>query len=284
MQPVLFEIFGFPINSYGVSKALAAIAAAYLLAREFRRLGWDPDRAWDIVLTVTVIGFVGGKLYYLAENARNLTPHDFGSSGFTWYGGLLAGVAAAVVMCRRAELPLGPFAGIAAAPLSLAYGIGRIGCFLSGDGTYGKPSDLPWAMAFPDGTMPTLVPVHPTALYEAGFAFALAGLLWWARSRTTPLAVFGLYAALSGVARFLVEEIRINSEVLLGLTAPQLWSLVMIAIGATLLISERRSSSAASGVTEARGDDHGTESHVDETSSTHPVDTDRRREVSSHGD
>lgn len=239
MQPILFEIFGFPINSYGVSKALAAIAAGYLLGREFRRLGWDPERAWNMVMAATVLGFVGGKLYYLAERAGHLMPHDFGGSGFTWYGGLIAGVLTVTVMARRYKLPLGQFAGIAAAPLSLAYGIGRIGCFLSGDGTYGGPSDLPWAMAFPNGTMPTLVQVHPTALYEAVFAFALAGLLWWVRTRMAPLAVFGLYAVLSGMARFLVEELRINKEVLLGLTQPQLWSLLLVAVGFGLLLRTR---------------------------------------------
>lgn len=145
-------------------------------------------------------------------------------------------------MTRRYRLPLGQFAGLVAAPLSLAYGIGRIGCFLAGDGTYGRPSDLPWAMAFPNGTVPTLVPVHPTALYESAFAFVLAGLLWWVRNRIAPLAVFGLYAVLSGIARFLVEGIRINKEVLLGMTQPQLWSLVLVAIGAYLLVTRRRSS------------------------------------------
>jgi hypothetical protein len=66
--------------------------------------------------------------------------------------------------------------GAGAAPLSLAYGIGRLGCLLAGDGTYGPPSDLPGAMAFPNGAMPTTVPVHPTPLYEALAAFAIAGL------------------------------------------------------------------------------------------------------------
>lgn len=240
MRPVLFEIFGLPINSYGVSKALAAIAAAYLLAREFRRLGWDPDRAWNIVLAATVVGFAGGKLYYLAENLGDLTPHRFGSAGFTWYGGMIAGTATVWVMARRYNLPRGPLAGIVAAPLSLAYGIGRIGCFLAGDGTYGRPSDLPWAMAFPNGTMPTFVPVHPTALYESVFAFVLAGLLWAVRRRMAPMAVFGLYAVLSGAARFLVEEIRINEPVLLGMTQPQLWSLLVAAAGVALLIWARR--------------------------------------------
>lgn len=272
MQPVLFDIFGFPINSYGVSKALAAIAAAHLLAREFRRLGWNPDQAWNIVFVATFFGFAGGKFYYLAEHAQTLTQHDFGSSGFTWYGGLMAGSAAAAVMCRRAKLPLESFAGIAAAPLSLGYGIGRVGCFLAGDGTYGRPSDVPWAMAFPNGTMPTFVPVHPTALYEAASAFALAGLLWWARNRTTPLAVFGLYAVLSGMARFLVEELRINDEVLLGLTAPQLWSLVLAAIGIALLIRERRRSPEPHEVSELATASEGAGSRLVETGSTRPAD------------
>ena len=251
MRPVLFEVLGFPINSYGVSKAAAALVAGYLLAREFRRLGWNPDRAWTIAITATFVGFLGGKLYYLAEHVGSLSPHSFGSSGFTWYGGLIAGVLTVVLMARRYELPLGQLAGIAAAPLSLAYGLGRIGCFLSGDGTYGRPSDLPWAMAFPNGTMPTFVPVHPTALYEALFALALGGALWAVRTRWAPLTVFGVYAVLSGVARFLVEEIRLNEEVLFGLTQPQLWSLVLVAVGVGLLISGRRDRSGREPVASA---------------------------------
>lgn len=147
-----------------------------------------------------VLGFIGAKIYYLLENIHHLSPHLFGSSGFTWYGGLIAGVLSMMVMARRYRVPLGEFAGMAASPLSLAYGIGRIGCFLSGDGTYGTPSDLPWAMAFPNGTMPTLERVHPTALYEAIIAFALASVLWALRARLAPVALFGLYAVTSGLA------------------------------------------------------------------------------------
>lgn len=240
MLPVLFHVFGFPINSYGLSKALAALSAAYLLGREFRRRGWNADHAWTMVMVGTVFGFAGAKVYYLLENVHHLSPHLLGSSGFTWYGGLIAGVLSITVMARRYRIPLGEFAGMAAAPLSLAYGIGRIGCFLSGDGTYGKPSNLPWAMAFPNGTVPTLERVHPTALYEAIIAFILAGVLWALRSRVTPVALFGLYAVASGLARFLVEELRINDEVLLGLTQPQLWSLLLAATGAGLFVHSQR--------------------------------------------
>lgn len=87
-------------------------------------------------------GFVGAKAYYLLENLGTLTMHDLGGMGFTWYGGLLAGATAAVVMIRRWDLPWRQVVGAAAVPLSVGYAVGRVGCLLSGDGTYGKPTSL----------------------------------------------------------------------------------------------------------------------------------------------
>lgn len=244
MYPTLFEIFGFPIGSYGVSKALAALAAAILLTREFRRLRWDPDVAVTLVVASTLFGFLGAKLYYLAENLDRLTPHDFGGSGFTWYGGFLAGLVTFVVIARRHRLPLPELAAVAAAPLSVAYGIGRLGCLLAGDGTYGTSTDLPWGMAFPHGMVPTMVPVHPTPLYEALAAFAIAALLWNGRHRWHPLSVIGTYAVLTGAARFLVELVRTNDVAVLGLTQPQLWSVALAVAGAVLLVAAERAAAA----------------------------------------
>ena len=161
--------------------------------------------------------------------------HDLGGMGFTWYGGLIGGVVAALVIVRRHQLPLGVVAGAAAIPLTLAYGIGRLGCLLSGDGTYGKPTSVPWAMTFPNGVVPTNVPVHPTPLYEALAAVAIATVLWALGKRWTPPAVFGAYLALSGISRFLVEFLRINEPALLGLTQPQLWALAGLITGVVLI-------------------------------------------------
>lgn len=241
MHPVLFTVFGFPIQSYGVSKALAAIVAGLVLARAFRRHGLPGDVAWSVVLHGTLWGFLGAKLYYLAEHAPNLTWHDVGPMGFTWYGGLIAGTVAVLVVIRRHQLPLGLVSGLITVPLSLAYGIGRLGCLLAGDGTYGRPTDLPWAMAFPHGTVATMVPVHPTPVYEALAAFAIAGLLAWVGPRVAPPAPFGLYLILSGAARFLVEFLRINEPALLGLTHPQLWSALIVIIGVAILARRHRS-------------------------------------------
>ncbi len=262
MYPVLFEIFGLPIRSYGVSKVLAALVAIFLLGREFRRLGWNQKVATNLVVAATLFGFLGGKLYYLAENAGSLSLHDFGGSGFTWYGGFVAGLVVFVVMARRHRLPLAELAAVSAAPLSVAYGIGRLGCLLAGDGTYGTSSDLPWAMAFPNGTVPTAVSVHPTPLYEAIAAFVIAGLLWSVRRRWHPAATVGSYAVMTGTARFLVEFVRVNDEAVLGLTQPQLWSIALVLAGAVLLVlAARRPASTPSRLSGDSDRDEGEAGH-----------------------
>ena len=237
MRPVLLSVLGFDVQTYGLSKVLAAWVAALLLGRAFEQRGISSrQQAYTLVLWSTVWGFVGAKLYYLLEHAPTLTMHDLGGMGFTWYGGFIGGAAAAFVMVRRWQLPVGVVAGAAAAPLSVGYAIGRLGCLLAGDGTYGRPTALPWGMTFPDGVVGTDVPVHPTPLYEAIAALAIAAVLWRLGRRVSGPTVFAWYLILSGVARFLVEYLRINDQAFLGLTQPQLWALASIVGGAGLLV------------------------------------------------
>ncbi|HET8593122.1 MAG TPA: prolipoprotein diacylglyceryl transferase family protein, partial [Solirubrobacterales bacterium] len=118
---------------------------------------------------------------------------------------------------------------------------GRIGCQLSGDGDYGQAWDGPWAMAYPDGTEPTDVPVHPTPIYETLTLGLIAIVLWRLRFRLTNGLLFALYLLLAGSGRFLVEFIRLNDEVAAGLTQAQLISLGMILAGGIwLLLGLRR--------------------------------------------
>lgn len=255
MRPVLFSVLGFDIQSYGVSKAMAALVAAFLLARAFEKLGLKRDSAYSLVMWATIWGFAGAKVYYLLEHLPTLTMHDLGGMGFTWYGGLIGGVLAALVIVHRHQLPLSVVVGAAAVPLTVAYGIGRLGCLLSGDGTYGKPTSVPWAMAFPSGVVPTDVPVHPTPLYEALAAIAIASLLWALGRQWTPPAVFGAYLALSGTSRFLVEYLRINQPGLLGLTQPQLWALASLTAGVILMARNQHRNSPLPMTSQAPGAD-----------------------------
>ena len=244
MKPVLIDFGTFELQSYGLSKALAALVAGWLLQRELARRGRPVEAGFPLAVAALLGGFLGAKLYYLVEvSGGGLTLHDFGGSGFTWYGGMIGGAIAVALVARRYGIALGPMAGMAAVPLAVAYGIGRLGCLLAGDGTYGGPTDLPWGMAFPNGTMPTVEQVHPAPGYEALAAFAIAALLWSLRDRLSPLALFGLFSLLFGAQRLLVEFVRLNDVVVAGLTAPQLWSLALMALGAALLVRQRRSDS-----------------------------------------
>ena len=251
MRPVLLDLGGLEITSYGVSKALAALAAGLLLSRELRRFGRDPDLAWPLTVAGFLGGFAGAKLYYLVEQLPNLSLHDLGGTGFTWFGGFVGGGLAVLWVARRHAIPVAQIAGMAAVPLAVAYGIGRLGCLLAGDGTYGTPSDLPWAMSFPHGEVPTTVRVHPTPLYEALAAFATAWLLWRIRLRVSPAMLFGLFAVLQGVTRFLVEFVRLNDHVVAGLTGAQLWSLALVALGLVVVAREARTARRGAPIAES---------------------------------
>ena len=157
----------------------------------------------------------------------------------SWFGGLFAGVGSALLMFWIRKLPILPILSAATPALAVGHLFGRIGCFLVGD-DYGRPSDLPWAVAFPRGVPPTTDRVHPTQLYEAIFLAVLAWLLIrWRRTGTPDRIVFGRYLILAGTARFLIEFVRINPAVALGLTVAQLGTLVLMILGAYLLVTHR---------------------------------------------
>ncbi|HWX74405.1 MAG TPA: prolipoprotein diacylglyceryl transferase family protein, partial [Solirubrobacteraceae bacterium] len=148
-------------------------------------------------------------------------------------GGAIGGAIGVIAwMHWRGVLELRMFDTCAVA-LALGYAIGRIGCQVSGDGDYGIRSDLPWAMGYPHGTVPTPpgVKVQPTPIYETVTMALLAYGLWRLRDRVRPGVLFAGYLLGSGLERFLVEFIRRNHEVLAGLTAPQLESLALCVIG-----------------------------------------------------
>ncbi len=145
---------------------------------------------------------------------------------------------------------------LVAPALALGYAIGRCGCQLSGDGDYGKAWDGPWAMAYPDGTVPTDETVHPTPIYETLAMGLGAWLLWQLRDRFRAGVLFALYLLYAGAERFLIEFLRRNEDTALGLTTAQLESLAMIAVGAIWIYVVRRR--------------HGTLSRADATTTTDP--------------
>jgi phosphatidylglycerol:prolipoprotein diacylglycerol transferase len=232
------DIFGLSIKTFGLMFGLAFIASGSLVARRLKELGKLPDLAYELTFAALFGGFLGARLWYIAEHWGDKGFFDtiFSGSGLTWYGGALGGAAAVLVWARRRDMFSVDLLDICAPALALGYAVGRIGCELSGDGDYGEPSDLPWAHAYPDGVVPTEDKVHPTPVYETLTMGAVAWWLWRRRDREPPGRLFALYLVAAGVERFLVEFVRRNEAVFIGLSVAQFVSLVMIAAGAAWLI------------------------------------------------
>ena len=237
--PVQIGPISFPlgIRSYGLMLALAFITGMLMLRRELVRKKLEPQVADSIILAGAVGGIVGAKLYSAMQDGAIEIAELFSTSGLVWYGGLIGGTAAALFTIYKSPNPILPTLDAIGPLLLLGYGIGRVGCFLSGDGDYGQASDLPWAMAFPNGTVPTEVPVHPTPIYETVMSCIGFGLLWRIRKQQEkiPGRMFGVSLSLAGLERFLAEFWRLNPRGLFGLTTAQFTSILMVAIGGVVI-------------------------------------------------
>ncbi len=245
MQPEI-HILGISLKSFGIVFACGFIAAGAILARRLKELGKPVDWSYEMAFAALVGGLVGSRVYYVVQNYSHV-KHDllgslFSGSGLVWYGGVIGGTIAVCLWAYwRGLLGLG-LLDLASVPLAMGYAIGRIGCQVSGDGDYGKVSNLPWAMSYPKGTVPTSpgVKVQPTPIYETVAMGLVAWWLWRMRDRFRPGALFAFYLLLSGTERLLVEFVRRNHRIAIGLTAPQLESVaLMIAGGLWLLLLNR---------------------------------------------
>lgn len=260
------------LGTFGLLLWLAAVAGTIVLHKNFTRNGVNAD-ALNVVAFVVIAGVVGAKVWHeLQEPAtlhmaisRILAPgwshpldivmgflHWF-QAGFAWFGGMLAGIAMLMWMGRSArfrssqEGALGESIGalrmldLAAPAAAVGYGVGRIGCLLSGDGDYGIKTTLPWGVHMrPDALVPTTDLVQPTPVYELLYSLALAWWLWRrAKSRPPVSVITGEYLVLSGIGRFLVEFVRINPRLYWGMSNAQVAALGSILAGVALVAVAR---------------------------------------------
>ena len=255
MYPVLISIGRLTIYTLGLLWALGAFTGLWILRLELTRYRLDPEIAGSVVFAAAIAGLVGARLLFILEEWENFTrvPLDFlfSGSGFSWYGGLMGGALATAWVFRKHNVPLTRGADMSAPALALAYGVGRIGCFLAGDATWGKVTDVPWGMAFPDAVAgwadpltgvpyPPGVRVHPTQLYELVQSLIVFAILWLVRKRPhLPGAIFYLYLILAGSMRLIVEFWRVNPVVARGLTEYQWISAALVAIGICLIVWRR---------------------------------------------
>jgi phosphatidylglycerol:prolipoprotein diacylglycerol transferase len=249
------------IPTFGLMVATGLLVAAYVLQADFNRRrenflehGYlkkekEPvphDEGFLIIGIAGISGLVGARLYHVLESPRDLVADPsllISRFGFAWFGGFLGGFIALVFLAKHYRIPALEFMDLCSPAACVGYAIGRIGCLLSGDGDYGVPTKLPWGMSFPNGVVPTTERVHPTPIYEFLIWMLIAAILWQMGKKTldgnAPGRVFSAYLILTGLARFLIEFIRINPRSFFGMSNAQTASLVSILLGIVLILRSK---------------------------------------------
>jgi len=234
VYPELLHIGGFTLYSYGVMMALAFIAAGFVARWQFKKRGVDPDFIFPLLIAAIVGGLLGAKIHYLVIHPEEWPKNLLSGEGLVWFGGLFGAIAAVIIVTLVSHKSLGAVMDAGAVAVPVGYFFGRMGCFLRGC-CHGKPTDLPWGLSFPEGIPPTPpgVKVHPTQLYSGVASLVIFALLAWVigpRVKRQGSLIF-VYAVIAGVERFLIEFIRTNEPVALGLTQQQWIAMAMVIIG-----------------------------------------------------
>jgi phosphatidylglycerol:prolipoprotein diacylglycerol transferase len=262
MYRTLFTIGPVAIHSYGVLLMVGFVAGILLSRREARRLGLSAEVPLDLGVWILIAGVLGARTLYVVLNWSFFAANPFEAvriwheGGLSFYGGLLGGVAAALVFSWRRRLSFWTMADMLAPGLALGYGIARFGCLLNGC-CYGGPTTLPWGMRFPlwpDSAILTS-PSHPTQIYSALGSFAILSVLMAVRRRLqVPGRLFLLYLMLYAIVRSAVEVLRrgYTAEVLVdGLTEAQVASAVIFVGALVVFILRGRRARVSAGTSSA---------------------------------
>jgi phosphatidylglycerol:prolipoprotein diacylglycerol transferase len=264
MCPRLFTIGSFSLPTYGVLVATGFLTGLWLVGRLSRRAGLDPEKMTSLGFYLVLAAIIGAKGlmiltnadYYLTDLSRIFSLNALQSGGI-FYGGLLAALATTIWYCRKQGLPWLETADVFAPAVAIGHSVGRLGCFAAGC-CWGKPSSLPWAVAFTDPGahekvgVPLNIHLHPTQLYEAAGALAIGLLLLRLFHRPHARGVIlGWYLALYSVFRLGVEFLRAESERAFPFGGPlstTQWVAVGLFVAGVVLLVRQRGAAHAEAV------------------------------------
>lgn len=244
MIPTLFHIGPLPVHTFGLMLVLAFLASWRLAERCLSFAGEDTKLAENIIFWAAIGGILGARLWYLLTYPSDFFSDPisaiFSSGGFVFYGGLVGGILAVCILLKLNHKPILSYADYLSPALAVGYAVGRIGCQLSGDGDYGSQTNVPWAMSYENGVVPTPagVLVHPAPVYETLMTLLIALILVQVlekRLLKVPGQLFGLYFVLSALERFVVEIVRIEPVLAFGLTQAQIFAIVLASLGTAFI-------------------------------------------------
>lgn len=228
-NPVAFTVFGIEVRWYGVLIALGMVLATLLTYKRAPRHGLEPDRVLDFILICIPVGIIGARLYYVVFN-WSMYEGDFLKiinlrlGGLAIHGGLIFGIAAAVILCAVWKIRPLNIMDLAVPGVALAQAIGRWGNYFNSE-AHGGPTDLPWAVTVNGQTY------HPTFLYESIWCFLLfLFLIYMDNHRRFEGQIFLLYGILYSVERFFVEALRTDSLLIGPFKQAQVLSLSVIIV------------------------------------------------------
>lgn len=253
MYPKLFEIGPIPVYSYGLMLGIAFLIGSTLFSKELKRLKIDENVGITITFIAIICGIVGSKIFYIIEEwnfgkgnslSYYLTADNlFSPAGLTFYGGVILSIIVIYFYCSKKKVSLLQIFDAMAPGATIGYAIARIGCHLSGDGCYGiDVNGTFWefiGFSYSKGIVATKIGelVHPTSLYELVFGVIAFFILWGLKRKMKYVGqLFYIYLILTGIPRLLVEFIRLNPKVVIGLTQAQFISIIMILFGVIMLI------------------------------------------------
>lgn len=237
MYPILFQLGHFELRSYGVLFALSFLAAVWLGGREAARKGLDPRLIHDFAFYAFIGGIVGARLYFVLFSEPTYFLANPWEILAIWHGGLgvigslIGGFLVAIWFTRKHRIPLLKFADVLAPAIPFGQTLGQFACLANGD-SYGRPTDLPWAITYTDprALAPLNVPLHPIEIYEMAAYFAVFLIVWLTRKRFNADGyAFLTYLAAFGTARFFMEFFRGDPALFAGgIPAAQVFGALMI--------------------------------------------------------
>lgn len=243
MRLILFNLFGFKVYSYGLMIGIGIIAAVVILNSKAKRLGYNENSIFNMIIITVLSGVLGGKLLFIITNLGEFIKNpmsiitNFGY-GFVVYGAIIAGMVSIILYSKKNKWDTLEVFDLVVPGLVIAQGFGRIGCFLAGC-CYGAETTSFLSVVFPENSLAIPhVHLHPTQIYSSVFDFVLGiFLIMYSRKKRDSGKAFSFYLICYSIGRFAIEFLRDDIRGSIGmLSTSQFISVFTLILGICIFV------------------------------------------------